>query len=151
MIPVAHGAAASAALASVDGAHYPPFGAPQFEFMNPGKDTFVYMQNNEPISLFCADETDGESLSPCQQVVEPLFAYETDSGSVVPRLATGCEANDDLTVWTCALRTGVRSTTGRRSTPTTSCSRGWRRSMPPTRCTSATPAGSTTTHTCGAA
>lgn len=107
MIPVAHGAAASAALASVDGAHYPPFGAPQFEFMDPGKDTFIYMQNNEPISLYCADETDGESLSPCQQVVEPLFAYATDSGTVVPRLATGCEPNEDLTVWTCSLRTGV--------------------------------------------
>jgi ABC-type transport system substrate-binding protein len=75
--------------------------------MNPGKDTFVYMQNAEPISLFCADETDGESLSPCQQVTEPLFSYATDSGTVVPRLATACEPNADLTVWSCALRTGV--------------------------------------------
>jgi len=107
MIPIAHGAAASAALASVEGANYPPFGAPQFEFTNPGKDTFVYMQNNEPISLYCADETDGESLSPCQQVVEPLYTYAIDSGDVVPRLATSCDPNEDLTVWTCHLRTGV--------------------------------------------
>jgi peptide/nickel transport system substrate-binding protein len=108
MIPIAHGAAASAALASVEGANYPPFGAPQFEFADPGKDTFVFMQNNEPISLFCADETDGESLSPCQQVVEPLFTYALDSGDVVPRLATECTPSDDLTSWTCALRQGVK-------------------------------------------
>jgi peptide/nickel transport system substrate-binding protein len=108
MIPIAHGAAASAALASVEGANYPPFGAPQFEFTDPGKDTFVYMQNNEPISLFCADETDGESLSPCQQVVEPLFTYALDSGDVVPRLATECTPSEDLTSWTCALRQGVK-------------------------------------------
>ncbi|MDH4117406.1 MAG: ABC transporter substrate-binding protein [Acidimicrobiia bacterium] len=107
MIPIAHGAAASAALATVENANYPPFGAPQFEFSNPGKDTFVYMQNNEPISLYCADETDGESLSPCQQVVEPLYTYATDSGEVVPRLATECVPNDDLTQWICSLREGV--------------------------------------------
>jgi ABC-type transport system substrate-binding protein len=107
VVPIAHGAAASAALATVEGANYPPFGAPQFEFANPGKDTFVYMQNAEPISLFCADETDGESLSPCQQVVEPLYTYALDSGDVVPRLATECVSNDDGTQWTCSLREGV--------------------------------------------
>ncbi len=108
MVPIAHGAAASAALASVSGANYPPFGAPQFEFADPGKDTFVYMQNAEPISLYCPDETDGESLSACQQVVEPLYTYMLDSGAVVPRLATGYEVNDDLTQWTFSLRQGVK-------------------------------------------
>jgi peptide/nickel transport system substrate-binding protein len=108
MVPIAHGAAASAALASVSGANYPPFGAPQFEFSDPGKDTFVYMQNAEPISLYCPDETDGESLSACQQVVEPLYTYMLDSGAVVPRLATGYEVNDDLTQWTFSLRQGVK-------------------------------------------
>ena len=28
--------------------------------------------------MFCADETDGESLSACQQVVEPLLGYDLD-------------------------------------------------------------------------
>jgi peptide/nickel transport system substrate-binding protein len=107
MVPIAHGAVASAALASLQSPNAPPFGAPQFEYMNPGKDTLVYMQNAEPISLYCADETDGESLSPCTQVMEPLFDYELDSGEVVSRLATGCEANNDSTVWTCSLRQGV--------------------------------------------
>ncbi len=107
MVPIANGASASAALATVENAHFRPFGAPLFHRANPGKDTFVYMQNAEPISLYCADETDGESLAPCQQVVEPLLGYAIDSGVVEPRLATSCDPNEDSTVWTCHLREGV--------------------------------------------
>ena len=107
MVPIAHGASASAALATVENAHFRPFGAPLFAFTDPGSDTFIYMQNAEPISLFCQDETDGESLAPCQQIVETLFEYEIDSGNVEPRLATECTANADSTVWTCSLREGV--------------------------------------------
>jgi len=107
MVPIANGASASAALNSVENAHFRPFGAPLFAKVNPGKDTFVFMQNAEPISLFCQDESDGESLAPCQQVTETLLAYAIDSGEVVPELATGCTPNDDSTVWTCTLREGV--------------------------------------------
>jgi len=107
MVPIANGASASAALATVGNAHFRPFGAPLFAKVDPGKDTFVFMQNAEPISLFCQDETDGESLAPCQQVVETLLGYAIDSGEVVPELATGCTPNDDATVWTCTLREGV--------------------------------------------
>jgi ABC-type transport system substrate-binding protein len=71
-----------------------------------GSDTLVFMQNAEPISLYCADETDGESLAPCQQVVEALYRYNTE-GAAEPALAKECVANDDLTVWTCSLREGV--------------------------------------------
>jgi len=107
MVPIANGASASAALATVDNAHFRPFGAPLFAKVDPGKDTFVFMQNAEPISLFCQDESDGESLAPCQQVTETLLAYAIDSGEVVPELATGCTPNEDSTVWTCTLREGV--------------------------------------------
>ncbi|NQV06539.1 peptide ABC transporter substrate-binding protein, partial [bacterium] len=107
MVPIAHGASASAALTTVDNAHFRPFGAPLMAKVDPGKDTFVWMQNAEPISLFCADETDGESLAACQQVVETLLGYAIDSGEVVPELATGCTGNSDATVWTCTLREGV--------------------------------------------
>ena len=107
MVPIAHGASADAALASLGGAYVPPFGATQMALLDPGKDIVVYMQNNEPISLYCADETDGESLRPCRQVVEPLLQYELDSGNTRPALATGCEGNEDATVWTCTLREGV--------------------------------------------
>ncbi|MBP7590183.1 MAG: peptide ABC transporter substrate-binding protein [Chloroflexi bacterium] len=107
MIPIAHGASADAALASVAGAYVPPFGATQFYRLDPGKDTLIFMQNAEPISLFCADETDGESLRPCQQVVETLLDYKQDSGDTEPELATECVGNEDATVWTCTLRAGV--------------------------------------------
>src|SRR3990172_8330987 len=69
MVPIVHGAVYHAALAALDGAYYPPYGAPQLYKMNPGDADLVYIQNAEPISLLCADETDGESLTACQQVV----------------------------------------------------------------------------------
>ncbi|HET9587148.1 MAG TPA: ABC transporter substrate-binding protein [Anaerolineales bacterium] len=108
MVPIAHGAAADAALATLENAYVPPFGAIDLSLLDPGKDTLVFMQNAEPISLYCADETDGESLNACEQVMEALYRYKTDSGDVEPALATGCEANEDATVWTCTLREGVK-------------------------------------------
>jgi ABC-type transport system substrate-binding protein len=108
LVPIAHGLPAHSALASLGGAYYPPFGAPNFALLDPGDDTLVYVQNAEPISLYCADETDGESLTACQQVVEGLLAYATDSAETVPALATSCDPNEDSTVWTCNLRDGVK-------------------------------------------
>lgn len=107
MIPIVHGANANAALASLDGAYKPPFGAVELFRLDNGTDTIVFVQNAEPISLYCADETDGESLRPCQQVVESLLEYATNSGDTVPALATGCTSNDDASVWTCTLREDV--------------------------------------------
>ena len=66
------------------------------------------MQNAEPISLYCGDETDGESLRACEQVTEGLLSYEIGGTAVQPALATSCEANEDLTLWTCNLREGVK-------------------------------------------
>lgn len=107
MVPIAHGSSAGAALKTLEGAAFPPFRAPKFHLMNPGKDTLVYMQAAEPISLYCADETDGESLAPCEQIVEALLDFKVDSGEVEPALATSCTSNEDATVWTCNLRQGV--------------------------------------------
>jgi ABC-type transport system substrate-binding protein len=106
MVPIAWGAAANAALASLEGAVTPPFGAVQFAAMNPGDGDLVFVQNAEPISLFCPDETDGESLSACQQVVESLYGYDLE-GQAVPKLAEECAPDDAGTVWTCTLRQGV--------------------------------------------
>ncbi|HMT20058.1 MAG TPA: ABC transporter substrate-binding protein [Promineifilum sp.] len=107
MVPVAHGGSGVAYLASVQNPHVSPLGNETFSQMDPGKDTFVWMQNAEPISLYCADETDGESLRACEQVTEALLAYEVGGTAVIPALATSCEPNEDLTVWTCQLREGV--------------------------------------------
>jgi peptide/nickel transport system substrate-binding protein len=63
MVPVAHGGSATAFKADVTGAHASPLGNEHFAVMDPGgRDTLVWMQNAEPIGLYCADETDGESL-----------------------------------------------------------------------------------------
>ena len=106
MVPIVWGAAADAALASVGNAAVAPFGAPQFSKMDPGDDDFVFVQNAEPISLYCPDESDGESLSACEQVVESLYGYDVD-GTVIPKLAESCDPNEDGTIWTCTLRQGV--------------------------------------------
>ncbi len=107
MVPIANGASADAALASLGNAYVPPFGATNFALLDPGGDTLVFVQNAEPISLYCTDETDGESLRPCSQVVEPLLTYAVDSGETQPALATECVGNEDSTEWTCSLREGV--------------------------------------------
>ena len=106
MVPIVHGATAFAFGADVQGAYAPPWGQILFNLMDNGEDTFVFMQGNEPISLYCADESDGESLRACAQVVEPLYSY-TPTGDIQPQLAEGCESNADLTVWTCFLRNDV--------------------------------------------
>jgi len=109
MVPISHAGSALAYKATVEGAHSSPLGNEYFAVVNvPGQDTFVWMQNAEPISLYCADETDGESLRACEQVTEALLSYEVGGLAVEPGLATGCTANEDLTVWTCTLREGVK-------------------------------------------
>jgi peptide/nickel transport system substrate-binding protein len=109
MVPISHGGSAVAYKSGVEGGHASPLGNEYFAVMSAaGKDTFVWMQNAEPISLYCADETDGESLRACEQVTEALLGYEVGGVAVKPSLATACNANADLTVWTCNLRKGVK-------------------------------------------
>jgi len=108
MIPVAHGGSAVAYKAGLEGnPHASPLGNETFSVMGNGTDTFVWMQNAEPISLYCADETDGESLRACEQVTQSLLGYEVGGTAVEPVLAESYEANDDLTEWTFTLRQGV--------------------------------------------
>ena len=65
------------------------------------------MQNGEPGGLYCADESDGESLRVCEQINEALLGYEINGTEVVEVLAESYEPNDDLTEWTFTLREGV--------------------------------------------
>jgi ABC-type transport system substrate-binding protein len=109
MIPVAHGGSGVAYQANCEGAHASPLGNEYFAVVDcGGADTFVWMQNAEPIGLYCADETDGESLRACEQINESLLAYEIGGTDVVPALAESWEASEDLTEWTFNLREGVK-------------------------------------------
>jgi peptide/nickel transport system substrate-binding protein len=113
MVPIAHGGSGVAYLADVANAHASPLGNEYFGVMDPaGRETFVWMQNAEPISMFCADETDGESLRACEQVTQALYTYEIGGTAVEPQLAEVCEPNEDLSVWTCKLRENVKFSDG---------------------------------------
>ena len=108
MIPVAHGGSGVAFRADVEGSHASPLGNEHFASMTPGDRTqFVWMQNAEPPGLYCADESDGEALRVCEQMMEGLYSYEIAGTAAEPALAEVCEPNEDLTVWTCTLREGV--------------------------------------------
>jgi ABC-type transport system substrate-binding protein len=108
MVPIAHGGSATVFKAGVKVAYAAPLTDERLAVMElPGQDTLVWMQNAEPIGLYCADETDGESLRACEQVNESLLAYEIGGTAVVPSLAESYEANADLTEWTFKLRPDV--------------------------------------------
>ena len=109
MVPVAHGGSATAYKGSVAGAFSSPLGNEEFRVMSqPGKDTFVWIQNGEPDSLYCGDETDGEALRVCEQVLDPLLTYKIGGTDVVTGLATSFTPNTSLTKWTVKLKPGVK-------------------------------------------
>ena len=108
-VVVAHGASGAAYKADIDGAYASVFGAEVFATMTAGdRDTLVFMQNAEPLSMYCGDETDGETLRACEQVSESLYRYEVGGAAAIPSLASDCAANADSTVWTCTLQSGVK-------------------------------------------
>lgn len=104
---IAHGGSGAAYKATVQNAVAAPL-EEQFAFMKAPTDTLTFMQNAEPLSLYCGDESDGETLRACNQVKESLYAYAPGGSDTHPALATKCTANKQLTVWTCNLRTGVK-------------------------------------------
>lgn len=106
---IAHGGSGTAFQADVVGGYSSPLQETFAGMQAADRGVVVFMQNAEPLSLYCGDETDGESLRACHQMKESLYAYGGPAGlDTMPALATGCTANADLTVWTCALRDGVK-------------------------------------------
>jgi peptide/nickel transport system substrate-binding protein len=107
MVPVAHGTTADAFKASVGNVVIGPINE-NFPQMTTDSGQIVWMQSAEPISLWCGDESDGETLRACQQVYEPLLNFEYGGTKSVPALAETWESNADGTEWTFHLRHGVK-------------------------------------------
>ena len=114
MVPIAHGASATVFKADVTGAHSSPFAREDFSKMDPGHSPFVWMQNAYPISLYCADETDGETLRICDNIFESLYKFPVGEATPAPGLATLCDPNGDATMWTCTLQENVKFHDGAR-------------------------------------
>jgi peptide/nickel transport system substrate-binding protein len=109
MALVAHGGSGTAWKADVVGSYSSPVGSELFYVMTAGtRDTLVWMQNAEPLSLYCGDESDGETLRACEQIFESLYTYEIGGTKAIPALATDCSPSADLMTWTCTLRQGVK-------------------------------------------
>ena len=96
MVPVAHGSTANATLASVGNVVFGPLNE-NFQEMTTDSGQFVWMQSAEPISLWCGDESDGETLRACLQLYDSLLGYEFGGSGVRAALAESWESNDEAT------------------------------------------------------
>jgi peptide/nickel transport system substrate-binding protein len=113
MVPIAHGGSAAVFNKDVAGAYAAVIGGEHFRSMSiPGKDQIVWSQNAEPLSLYCGDETDGETLRACEQIFDSLLSYKEGGVEVQPGLADMPTPNSDLTEWTVKLHPGIKFSDG---------------------------------------
>jgi ABC-type transport system substrate-binding protein len=111
VIPIAHGANGNAFKASVKNVVVGPYNI-NFSWEQTDSGQLVWLQTAEPISLWCGDETDGETINACMEIYEPLLRYKYGTSQTEPALATGFDANSDLTQYTFHLRQGVKWSDG---------------------------------------
>jgi ABC-type transport system substrate-binding protein len=105
-IVIAHGTTNLAFLASVQNVVLGPYNE-NFPQMKTSDGTLVFSQDGEPVSLMCADETDGSSFRVCNQIFSKLYKFDWGTANPVPDLAEKCVGNADATEWTCTLKKGV--------------------------------------------
>jgi len=102
---IAHGTVNQAYLASVENVVLGPYNE-NFGQMKTADGTMRYSQDGEPVSLMCADETDGNSFRACNLIFSKLYKFTTTS-IAEPDLAEECVGSPDATEWTCTLKQGV--------------------------------------------
>jgi ABC-type transport system substrate-binding protein len=108
MIPIGRASMPTAYRADVDGAQASPVGLERFAAMTPGdRRQLVWLTTAEPAGLYCPDETDPIAGLVCSQVMDGLYGFTPGTAAPAPALATSCDPNGALTVWTCHLRRNV--------------------------------------------
>jgi ABC-type transport system substrate-binding protein len=110
-IVIAHGTTNLAFQASVGNVVLGPYNE-NFPYMTTADGTLVFSQDGEPVSLMCADETDGSSFRACNQIFSKLYRFDWGTANPVPDLAEKCTGNADATEWTCTLKKGVTFSDG---------------------------------------
>ena len=111
MIPIAHGSAADAFKASIGNVIIGPVNE-NLQDMKTDSGQLVFDTNAEPISLWCADESDGETLRACLQLYDSLLGYKFGGTDLIPALAETWEAAPDSMSFTFHLRKGVKFSNG---------------------------------------
>jgi peptide/nickel transport system substrate-binding protein len=116
MVPIAHGVTGDGFKASVKNVVISLYNQ-NFPFMQTDSGQLVWLQTGEPISLWCGDETDGETINACMTIYEPLLKFKYGTTQTEPALATSYDVNADATQYTFHLRQNVKWSDG---TPFTS-------------------------------
>jgi peptide/nickel transport system substrate-binding protein len=111
MVPIAHGSQGDAFKASVNNVMVGPYNI-NFPYLQTASNQVVWLQAAEPISLWCGDETDGETITACYNIYDPLYSFKFGTAETQPALATSYDANADLTQYTFHLRQGVKWSDG---------------------------------------
>ena len=106
MVPIAHGTNFLVYKATAQNPEASPLANEMFNNVSiPGQDQFVWIQNGEPISLYCGDETDGETFRPCYHIFDFLYWYhKPGTTELIPSAAESYTVNKELTEWTFTLR-----------------------------------------------
>jgi len=111
MIVIAHGTTNLAFQGGIGNVVLGPYNE-NFPYMTSADGTVVFSQDGEPVSLMCADETDGSSFRACNQIFSKLYRFDWGTANPVPDLAEKCVGNTDATEWTCTLQKGVTFSDG---------------------------------------